>query len=88
MSAAIRRTAAEKLASLRSLMAGRFAAYVVPSGDAHSSEYVSAADKRREYISGFTGSAGTAVITAEEGAPARVNRAAASSLHAALLQDA
>ncbi|KAG2383482.1 hypothetical protein C9374_004153 [Naegleria lovaniensis] len=40
--------------------------YIVPSGDAHLSEYISDADKRREFISGFDGSAGTAVVTMEE----------------------
>jgi Xaa-Pro aminopeptidase len=40
--------------------------YLVPSGDAHVSEYVSAADKRREWLTGFTGSAGTALITSDE----------------------
>ncbi|EGO00442.1 hypothetical protein SERLA73DRAFT_89439 [Serpula lacrymans var. lacrymans S7.3] len=37
--------------------------YVVPSEDAHQSEYVAASDKRREWISGFTGSAGQAIIS-------------------------
>ena len=41
-------------------------AYIVPSGDAHSSEYVSETDKRREWLTGFTGSAGTAVVTADK----------------------
>lgn len=36
---------------------------VVPTDDAHGSEYVSDTDKRRDYISGFDGSAGTAIIT-------------------------
>lgn len=38
-------------------------AVVVPSEDYHQSEYVSDRDKRREFISGFTGSAGLALIT-------------------------
>jgi Xaa-Pro aminopeptidase len=38
-------------------------AYIIPTGDAHQSEYVAECDKRREYISGFSGSAGTAVVT-------------------------
>ncbi|WWC90545.1 uncharacterized protein L201_005481 [Kwoniella dendrophila CBS 6074] len=38
--------------------------YVVPSEDEHQSEEVGESDKRREWISGFTGSAGTAVIPA------------------------
>lgn len=36
---------------------------LIPTSDAHSSEYVGACDKRREWLSGFTGSAGVAVIT-------------------------
>lgn len=38
-------------------------AYVIPTDDAHQNEYISAADQRRAYISGFTGSAGSAVVT-------------------------
>ena len=38
-------------------------AYVVPSTDPHNSEYVAEHYKGRNFISGFTGSAGTAVIT-------------------------
>ncbi|XP_047221882.1 xaa-Pro aminopeptidase 1 isoform X1 [Girardinichthys multiradiatus] len=38
-------------------------AYIVPSGDAHQSEYIAPCDCRREYICGFNGSAGTAIIT-------------------------
>ncbi|KAF4518461.1 hypothetical protein B566_EDAN002116 [Ephemera danica] len=38
-------------------------AYIIPSGDAHQSEYLADCDKRRAFISGFTGSAGTAVVT-------------------------
>jgi Xaa-Pro aminopeptidase len=37
-------------------------AFIVGSGDAHLSEYVSDADLRRGFISGFDGSAGTALI--------------------------
>jgi Xaa-Pro aminopeptidase len=37
-------------------------AFIVGSGDAHQSEYVSAADERRQFVSNFTGSAGTALI--------------------------
>ena len=33
-------------------------AYIIPSGDAHVSEYIADCDKRRAFISGFTGSAG------------------------------
>ncbi|XP_046359221.2 xaa-Pro aminopeptidase 1-like [Haliotis rufescens] len=41
---------------------GAIHAYIVPSVDAHQSEYPSYYDLRRGYISGFEGSAGTAVI--------------------------
>ncbi|MBR2606365.1 MAG: aminopeptidase P family protein [Bacteroidaceae bacterium] len=41
------------------------AAYIVPSTDPHSSEYVADCWKAREWISGFDGSAGTVVITLE-----------------------
>lgn len=40
--------------------------YIIPTGDYHQSEYISDYFKEREYITGFTGSAGTAVITEEE----------------------
>ncbi|XP_053165918.1 xaa-Pro aminopeptidase 1 [Hemicordylus capensis] len=38
-------------------------AYIVPSGDAHQSEYIAPCDCRREFICGFDGSAGTAIVT-------------------------
>lgn len=38
---------------------------LVPTNDAHQSEYVSERDCRREFITGFTGSAGDAVVTQE-----------------------
>ncbi|XP_021274536.1 probable Xaa-Pro aminopeptidase P [Herrania umbratica] len=60
---------AEILAALRSLMASHcppLDSLVVPSEDYHQSEYVSARDKRREFVSGFTGSAGLALITKNE----------------------
>ncbi|KAF6262047.1 peptidase M24, structural domain-containing protein [Scenedesmus sp. NREL 46B-D3] len=41
------------------------AAYIVPTEDPHMSEYPPDPFKRREYISSFTGSAGTAVVTAD-----------------------
>ncbi|KAJ8920725.1 hypothetical protein NQ315_004864 [Exocentrus adspersus] len=41
-------------------------AYIVPSNDAHTSEYIADCDQFRAYISGFTGSAGTAVVTHNE----------------------
>lgn len=43
-------------------------AIIIPSSDAHQSEYLAECDKKREYISGFTGSAGTAVVTLNKAA--------------------
>lgn len=40
-------------------------AYIVTSTDRHSSEYLAECDQRRAFISGFTGSEGTAIITQE-----------------------
>ncbi len=40
--------------------------YLVPTADFHNSEYVSEYFKIREYLSGFTGSNGTLVISQEE----------------------
>ena len=56
-----------KLAALRARMAAASVdAFVVPSQDPHFSEYVPTCFERRAWISGFTGSAGTAVVTARE----------------------
>ncbi|XVF61997.1 hypothetical protein PTKIN_Ptkin08bG0181000 [Pterospermum kingtungense] len=60
---------AETLAALRSLMASHSPPLhdlLVPSEDYHQSEYVSAQDERREFVSVFTGSAGLALITRDE----------------------
>lgn len=57
------------LAKLRELMKAKqfvgepLHAYIVPSGDAHQSEYIAECDGRRSFISGFTGSFGVAIIT-------------------------
>ena len=57
----------EKLKALRTQMQQRsLYAYVVPSEDAHQSEYIAACDKRRAFISGFTGSAGLAIVTLDQ----------------------
>ena len=57
----------ERLARLRTEMEKRhIAAYVVPTADFHESEYVGEHFKARKYITGFSGSAGTAVITMTE----------------------
>ena len=57
----------ERLAALREQMKKRnIAIYVVPTSDFHESEYVGTHFKARKFITGFTGSAGTAVITLTE----------------------
>ena len=57
----------ERLVALRAEMKKRnIDIYVVPTADFHESEYVGEYFKARKYITGFTGSAGTAVITMEE----------------------
>ena len=57
----------ERLAALRQEMKERnIAIYVVPTADFHESEYVGEHFKARRFITGFTGSAGTAVITRTE----------------------
>lgn len=38
-------------------------AYIIPSGDAHQSEYTSPHDQRRKFICGLSGSAGYAIVT-------------------------
>jgi len=64
-----------RLAALRSLMKERKVdIYVVPSEDSHASEYVAACDGRRGFVSGFTGSSGTAVVTLEKAALATDGR--------------
>eukprot|EP01111_Echinosteliopsis_oligospora_P017251 TRINITY_DN7409_c0_g2_i1.p1 TRINITY_DN7409_c0_g2~~TRINITY_DN7409_c0_g2_i1.p1 ORF type:complete len:434 (-),score=125.21 TRINITY_DN7409_c0_g2_i1:483-1679(-) len=58
---------ASKVEHLRKLMKEQHIdAYVVPTEDPHQSEYVAEFEHRREFISGFTGSAGTAVVTQQE----------------------
>nr|WP_008827233.1 aminopeptidase P family protein [Haloplasma contractile] len=57
----------ERIQKLRTLMEEKgLAAYIVPSSDPHQSEYVAEHYASRAFISGFTGSAGTAVITLDE----------------------
>lgn len=46
----------------------------MPSEDAHSSEYIAPCDARREFICGFSGSAGTAVISNDKAALATDGR--------------
>lgn len=59
--------AAQKVAALQNLVKiYRLGAYMIPSGDPHSSEYVAGCHERRAWLTGFTGSAGTAIVTATE----------------------
>ena len=58
----------KRITSLRVFMRQRgISAFIVPSTDPHSGEYVPAHWESRKWISGFTGSAGTAVITTQDG---------------------
>ena len=60
-------TISERIYKLRQLMdEKKIDAYIVPSADNHQSEYVGEHFKSRAFITGFTGSAGTAVITKED----------------------
>lgn len=57
----------ERIAALRREMEQRgIDMYIIPTSDFHESEYVGDYFKARKFITGFTGSAGTAVITREE----------------------
>ncbi len=59
----------DKLNALRKLMQERnLSAYIIPTEDFHSSEYVGEYFKVREYMSGFTGSAGTLIVLSDEAA--------------------
>lgn len=60
-------TVLERLTRLREKMREKgVTVYIVPSSDCHDSEYVCAHYRAREYLSGFTGSAGTLAVTYEE----------------------
>jgi len=57
----------DKIKNLRSLMKERgIKAYIIPTYDSHQSEYLADYYKTRVWISGFTGSAGTVVVTEDE----------------------
>lgn len=57
----------ERIAALRKLMEEKkIDLYIVPTADFHQSEYVGEHFKARKYMTGFSGSAGTAVITKNE----------------------
>lgn len=57
----------ERISALRAHIAKEdIQAFIIPSTDPHLSEYVAPHWQSREWISGFTGSAGTVVVTAQE----------------------
>ena len=59
---------AVRIGKLRELMKEHHIdAYIIPTADHHQSEHVSDHFKAREYITGFSGSFGTAVITMDDG---------------------
>ena len=58
---------AKRIEKLRALMAEQnIDAYVVPTADFHQSEYVGEHFKARKFITGFSGSYGTAVIAKDD----------------------
>lgn len=60
-------TVKERIAALRAILKQeKVKAFIVPSTDPHMSEYVAPHWEARQWISGFTGSAGTVVITETE----------------------
>ena len=59
----------EKIAAFRARMKDEnFAAVIVPTADSHASEYIADHFKTRQWLSGFTGSAGTLVVGEKEAA--------------------
>lgn len=57
----------QRIENIRDLMKEKnIYAYIVPSSDYHQSEYVGDYFKSREFMSGFTGSAGTLIISMDE----------------------
>ncbi|OWB85841.1 peptidase activity protein [[Candida] boidinii] len=57
----------KRLNELRRLMwRYKIGVYIIPSEDEHQSEYTASKDQRRSFISGFTGSAGIAVVTLDK----------------------
>lgn len=60
-------TGYEKLKALREFIAAHdLGAYIVPRADEYLNDYVPACAERLSWLSGFTGSAGTAVITPDQ----------------------
>lgn len=61
--AAVGGTSDTLLALRKLLIANHLDALMVPSEDYHNSEYLADCDKRRQFLTNFTGSAGIAVVT-------------------------
>lgn len=60
-------TVNDRIAALRQKMKEHsLSAYLIPSSDPHQSEYLPENYKTREFISGFTGSAGTVLVTKDK----------------------
>ena len=59
----MKQSISERIHALRMWFKPNIQAFIIPSTDPHLSEYVAPHWKSREWISGFTGSAGTVVIT-------------------------
>ncbi|XP_047391877.1 xaa-Pro aminopeptidase 2 isoform X2 [Sciurus carolinensis] len=58
-----------RLTALRQqIQAWNLSAYIIPDTDAHMSEYIGRHDERRAWITGFTGTAGIAVVTLRKAA--------------------
>ncbi|XP_041502765.1 xaa-Pro aminopeptidase 2 [Microtus oregoni] len=58
-----------RLVALRQqIQAWNLSAYIIPDTDAHMSEYIGKQDERRAWISGFSGTAGVAVVTMRKAA--------------------
>ncbi|CAH0404029.1 unnamed protein product [Chilo suppressalis] len=58
---------AQRLKAVRDVMKENGVdAYIIPTADAHNSQYIAPTDARREWLSGLQGSSGTVVVTAEE----------------------
>ncbi|EHB00579.1 Xaa-Pro aminopeptidase 2 [Heterocephalus glaber] len=58
-----------RLSALRQqIEAWNLSAYIIPDTDAHKSEYIGKHDERRAWITGFKGTAGTAVVTMRKAA--------------------
>lgn len=65
----MKKTVDEKINELRLLMKERkIDIYMIPTSDFHESEYVGSYFECRKFLTGFTGSAGTAIVTHDEAA--------------------